>query len=622
MGIILLPLYSEMIIVRLEDKLKRLPEQPGVYLMKNAQGKIIYVGKAKVLKNRVRQYFTNIEKHAPKVAAMVSNIADFEYIITDTETEAFVLECNLIKKFRPHYNILLKDDKRYPYIKVTMQDAYPTISLARKADDPKARFFGPYISSATVNHTIELVRKIFHVPHCRKKFPRDIAKERPCLYFSMGRCSAPCQNAISQKDYYGVFEEVCEFLSGNHSALLKRLESDMKAASQALEYEKAASIRDRILAINNLSEKQKVSSTTKRNIDIFALAVGEKDSVVELLYIREGNVSGSETFTIRETSDIESSDILDSFVTQYYNQTQMIPDLVLLPETFEDIALLEAFLHEKKGKTVSVRVPRKGDLLDLMGMAQKNAKNALENHAPGMAERKELRILEELQKTVGLSVLPRRIEAYDISHISGSNSVAAGIVFQDGKPARSKYIRMKIKYNDGNNDYESMREVLYRRFSRMKKEPDNPLFAQVPDLILIDGGKGQLNAASAVLNEFQLNIPVLGMVKDEKHRTRGLVSEDGEVEVLPFGTVFRFISAIQDEVHKTAIAYHRSTREKSATKSVLTEIEGIGPGKAATLMKKFRSIDKIKRASVAELSEVKGIGVRDAEKIHHYFHPF
>ena len=608
--------------VTLKEKLKRLPDNPGVYLMKNEKGTIIYVGKAKVLKNRVRQYFMNLESHTPKVLAMVSNIADFEYIITDTETEAFVLECNLIKKYRPHYNILLKDDKQYPYIKITMKDDYPTISLARKAEEKGAQYFGPYVSSATVNNTIELVQKIFHVAHCRKKFPRDIGKERPCLYRSMGQCSAPCQNLISQEEYHRTFEEICDFLAGNHQALRKRLNEEMMTASAHMEYEKAATIRDRIQAIETLSEKQKVSSVTHRNVDVFAIAVGEKDAMIELMFIRDGKMSGSEHFMLPQVSEIEDREILNGFVKQYYAQDVSIPEVILLSEEIEDQEFLSEYLREKKGRTVDLRTPQKGVYADLVKMAQKNARNALQNHAPGMAERKELRILEELQKTLGLDSLPRRIESYDISHISGSDPVGAAIVFQDGKPARKQYIRMKIKGNQGNNDYESMKEVLFRRFKHREDHPESALFAPLPDLILMDGGITQMHAATEILESFHFSVPVFGMVKDEKHRTRGLVSADGEINLMPFGTVFQFLTRVQDEVHKTAIEYHRKRRELSATQSSLTEVEGIGPQKAKALMKHFRAIKNIKNASVDDILQVSGIGKKDAEAIYRHLHPY
>ena len=607
---------------KIKAKLRRIPESPGVYLMKNADGKIIYVGKAKVLKNRVRQYFMNLESHTPKVLAMVSNVEDFDYIITDTETEAFVLECNLIKKYRPHYNILLKDDKEYPYIRVTMQNAYPDISLARKADDPKSRYFGPYVSSATVHNTISLVRKIFKIAHCRKKFPRDIGRERPCLYRSMGQCSAPCQNAISQEEYYRVFLEVCDFLAGKHAELLKRLRQEMKEAAGNLDFEKAASVRDRIAAIEKLSEKQKVSSVEHKNADVFGIAIGEKDAMVCLLTVRDGKMAGSEQFLLRDVSEIEDADLLNGFVNQYYAQMPYIPDMVVLPAAISEEEFLFEYLRDLKGKIVEIRVPQKGVYSDLVKMAQKNAQDALKGHAPGTAERKELRLLDELQKQLGLSHLPRRIESYDISHISGTNSVGAAIVIEDGKPNPKHYIRMQVKGDWGNNDYESMKEIIFRRFKHREEHPESALFAPLPDLILMDGGANQVRAAQEALSAIRLSIPVFGMVKDDRHRTKGLISEDGEITLSPFGSVFHFLTLVQDEVHKTAIRYHRKQREKSAKQSALLEIEGIGKNKAASLMKYFRSIQRIKNASEEELCEAIGIGRRDAERIRRHFHPY
>ena len=616
------PHYSETMNETIKKKLRTLPETPGVYLMKNDAGKIIYVGKAKVLKNRVRQYFMNMGSHTPKVLAMVSNIADFEYILTDTETEAFVLECNLIKKYRPHYNILLKDDKQYPYIRVTMEKEYPDITLARKADDPKSRYFGPYISSATVHNTISLVRNIFKIAHCKKSFPRDIGKERACLYRSMGQCSAPCQNLISGEEYHRVFEEVCDFLAGKHTELLKRLDAEMKEASKHLEFEKAASVRDRIIAIEKLMEKQKVSSVEHTNVDVFALSIGEKDAVVCLLYIRDGKVGGNEQFVLPNISDVEDSEILNSFVNQYYAALPYIPDMVVLPEEIPEQEALYEFLREQKGKIVELRVPRKGVYSDLLKMAEKNAQEALQNHAPGMAERKEIRVLDELQSLLGLPHPPRRIESYDISHLSGTQCVGAVIVMKDGKPDRKHYIRMQIKGGWGNNDYASMNELVFRRFRHRQEHPESELFAPLPDLILMDGGVSQMQAASEAMEAVGVQIPVFGLVKDDHHRTRGMVSREGEVTLMPFGSVFRFLTLVQEEVHKTAISYHRMKRAENAKQSALLEIDGIGAAKGAALMKHFRSIQKIKNAGIDALSDVKGIGPRDAERIYRHFHPY
>lgn len=602
-----------------EEKIKLLPDSPGVYIMKNKDGKIIYVGKAKVLKNRVKQYFQASSNHSPKVKAMVSNIADFEYILCDSEMEALVLECNLIKEHTPKYNILLKDGKHYPYIKLTMNEEYPKMLFVRRTENDGAKYFGPYPTGFSVNETFDIVKEVFKIAHCKKTFPRDIGRERPCLYHSMGRCVAPCSGKISKEEYRQIFNDIEKFLSGSDKELIDALTMQMKEAAAAFEFEKAALCRDKIEALKNLSEKQKVLSADGQDCDVLAVSVEDILASVEMFTIRGGKLIGSRSFDIKGEGTLDEKEVLSDFVDQYYTGEVYVPKTVYLSHEigFEDT--LGELLTEKRGNKVSVLVPKIGDRKKMIDMATKNAKHNIEKMKTAeIKETMKMNSLIELAQSLKLEVIPDRIESYDISHTSGEENVAAMAVFKNGKPSKRDYRIFKINTVEGANDIASLRETLLRRFTHEEREKDGK-FAEIPDLILMDGGTAQLNCAREVLDELKLDIPVFGMVKDDKHRTRGVVSDEGEVYLKPTGGAIRLVTYIQDEVHKTAIEYHRKRREKKMLGSELLNIPGIGEKKRKDLMLYFKSINKIKEASVEELCKVRGISEKYAEGIYNYF---
>ncbi|MDP4132870.1 MAG: excinuclease ABC subunit UvrC [Bacillota bacterium] len=611
----------------ISDKLKTLPDSPGVYLMKNASGKIIYVGKAKVLKNRVRQYFHSSKDHSPKVKAMVSNIADFEYIITGSEREAFVLECNLIKEYRPRYNILLKDDKTYPFIKVT-NEAYPRIILTRTALKDGAHYFGPYTSAFYCREMIDLVTKIFKIPTCHKRFPKDLKKDRPCLYYAMGQCIGLCQGTVSIEEYRKAIDEACDFLKGKHKELIKRLTEEMKSAAQNLEFERAAGIRNKIASINYFTEKQNITILKGADADIFAVAAKDNDIAIEALYIRDGKMTGHEGFSFEGALGIDDESLMSDFLSQYYSSGLYIPKLVVISCDTPDKGMLIDYLSEKRGTNVEVRHSIKGKYKELLDMALKNANKTLSDTIEQKLKYQLKRsAVSELGEALGLENPPLRIEAYDISHTSGDLGVGAMVVFEDGKPGKKDYRYFKIKTVEGNNDYESLKEVLIRRFKHCLNEyqkikegqmdEEEAKFAILPDLILMDGGKGQVGIAKEVLKEMGLSIPVFGMVKDEKHRTRGLVTEASLVSLSPVTSAFRLVAFIQDEVHRFAISYHRKLREKKLLKSPLLEIKGVGEKRYQKLIKEYKNINAIKNASVEELA--KTVGSDTAKAIYEYF---
>lgn len=612
----------------LEDKLKALPEQPGVYLMKDIEGKIIYVGKAKVLKNRVKQYFQSSKNHSTKVLAMVSNIADFEYIITNTELEAFVLECSLIKKHKPRYNIMLKDDKNYPYIKVSIKDDYPKIFMTRTMDNDGARYFGPYTSSFLVHEMIDMVNKVFKIPSCNKQFPKDFKKERPCLYHAMGRCLAPCQGNVSQAEFKETFFKICDFLDGKHKKLIDELQKEMFASSDNLEFEKAADLRNQINSIKQIMQKQNVLSDNGRDIDFFAMAADEELASIEVFYVRRGKLTGHENFCFENAMD--EAYLMSDFIAQFYIRDIYIPSEIMVSSIPEEKDVLEELLREKKKLKVAIKEPLRGETKVLLDLAMKNAKKAMFDFKEKQLKFKsKQKALIELGEALGLAYAPKRIEAFDISNISGSDNVGAMVVFNDGRPLKSDYRKFKIKTVTGPNDYECTREVLTRRYSRLNSETaaiidgsldvDDAKFALVPDVILMDGGKGHVTVAHEVLKELGLDIPVFGMVKDDKHRTRSLIASSGEIELKPTGAAFRLMVTIQDEVHRMAIEYHRSQREKRATKSSLKDIDGVGDERSKKLMLHFKSINKIKTASLEQLQGVSGIDKATALKVFNYF---
>lgn len=596
----------------IKEELKKLPNSPGVYIMRDESDEIIYIGKAINLKNRVRQYFQSSKNHTPKVRAMVSRINHFEYIITDSELEALILECNLIKKHRPKYNILLKDDKHYPYIKVTMNEDFPRVLLARRVEKDGSKYFGPYSSTGYVNDTIEIIKKIFPVRSCKKVFPRDIGKERPCLNFYINQCSAPCQGGINKDEYRNMMMDICLFLGGKHQELIDRLEEVMKKSSQKLNFEKAAEIRDKISSIKHISERQKIISNAMEDQDVIAFASGESDTMIQVFFIRGGKLLGRENFTLDGALETPRSEILCEFLKQFYSHTEFIPKEILLQEEADEINIIESWLSGKRGSKVHVRVPRKGEKHELVDMVYKNALQALES-IEGKIKDKNSGI-EELAKVLEMSSLPNRIEAYDISNIQGSLSVGAMIVFTEGRPDKSQYRKFKIKSVVGPNDYQSMQEVLLRRFTNK-----NENFSDKPQLLCIDGGKGHVSAAQEVLKNVGLDIPVCGMVKDEKHRTRGLIYRGQEINIKEKSKLMILITNIQDEVHRFAITYHKSLREKQLKKSVLDEIEGIGPKRKLALLKHFKSIDNIRKASMEEISKIDGFNRKAAEKVFEFF---
>ncbi len=604
----------------LEEKIKTLPESPGVYIMKNKDGKIIYIGKAKVLKNRVRQYFMNMASHSPKVKAMVSNIADFDYIMCDSEMEALVLECNLIKEHKPKYNILLKDGKRYPYIKLTVNEEYPKMLYVRRAENDGAKYFGPYPSGFSVRETFDTVKQIFKIAHCNKSFPKDIGKSRPCLYYSMGRCIAPCSGNVTSEEYKKIFEDIAKFLSGSDRELLDSLNREMRAAAENLEFERAALCRDKIESITNLSEKQKVLSTKDGDIDIVACAAEEILASVESFYIRGGKLIGSDSFNIKGDGTLDAETVLADYLDQYYTKDVFVPKSVYISHEVESIDTLEGYLSEKKGSRVSINVPKKGERRKMVDMALKNAQHSIERmKTEQVKERMRQNSLTELAEALKLEVIPDRIESYDISHTSGEENVAAMAVFKNGKPSKRDYRIFKLKSIEGANDVAALKETLTRRFTHEEREKDGK-FEELPDLVLMDGGIAQLHAAQEVFEELGVDIPVFGMVKDDRHRTRGVVSDEGEVYLKPTGSAIRLVTYIQDEVHNTAINYHRKLREKKMMGSELENIAGIGEARRKALMLHFKSIDKIKRADIEELKSVKGITAKNAEGIYEYFH--
>lgn len=601
------------------EKLNKLPQKPGVYMMKDASGKIIYVGKAKILRNRVRQYFQAGANHSVKTQVMVSKIYDLDYIICDSEMEALVLESNLIKENKPRYNILLKDDKHYPYIKITLNEEYPRMLFVRRIENDGAKYFGPYPSGYSIKETMELLKNIFLLPHCSKQFPRDLNKERPCLYYSMGRCSGICQGRIAPADYKKIFKNIVRFLEGKDEEVSLQLEEEMKEASRNLEFEKAAILRDRSAAVKKLGERQKAITDSGGDIDVIAAASEDSLSSAEVFYIRGGRLIGRDSFDLSSAINQEPEKLLAEFVRRFYSRDNFIPETILLSHHIDDLESLETYLSQKRQKRVYIKVPVRGGNKKTVDMAYNNALKNIENYKTVQVKEKLRQAsVTELARILGLEVIPDRIESYDISHISGADSVASMIVFENGKSVRKEYRRFKIKTVEGANDTASLREVLYRRFTHEKREADGK-FSKLPDLVLLDGGKGQLNSIKSLFEEMGIDIPLFGMVKDDKHRTRALLSENGEVYLNPVSSVFHLITNIQDEVHRFAIEYHRRLHRKNTMESELEKIEGIGKQKRINLLSHFKSIAKIKAATVEELAEVKGISTKNAEDIKAYF---
>lgn len=615
----------------IQEELKKLPAKPGVYLMHNAQDEIIYVGKARILKNRVRQYFQSSYKRSVKIEHMVSHIAYFEYIITDSELEALVLECNLIKEHRPHYNTMLKDDKSYPYIRVTVQEDYPRILFCRNVKRDKSKYFGPYTSAGAVKETIELMHKVYRIRNCSRILPRDIGKERPCLYHQIKQCDAPCQAYISREDYRKNVEQALRFLNGDDKKILKDLEEKMLAAAEAMEFEEAAEYRDLITSVKRIGEKQKINDTGGDDRDIIALAKAGDEAVVSIFFIRNGKLLGRDHFHMEGIGDSEKSEILMDFVKQFYMGTPFIPREILLQEEVPDTEIMEKWLSDKRGGKVSFLTPKRGSKHKMMELAYKNAQNVLIKDSEKLKreEHRTIGAVHELEQLLGIRGL-NRMEAFDISNTNGYENVASMVVFEKGKAKKSDYRKFKIRTVTGPDDYRCMEEALERRFShgmREKKEREEKgldetlgSFTRFPDILMMDGGKGQVNVALKVLERLGLHIPVCGMVKDDYHRTRGLYYNN---EIIPFpenSEAFRMITRLQDEAHRFAIEYHKSLRSKGQVHSVLDDIKGVGPARRKALMRYFKDIEKIRQASPEELRKVEGITAKVADEIFSFFH--
>ena len=613
-----------------EEELKKLPAKPGVYLMHDENDTIIYVGKAISLKNRVRSYFRASTVKSPKIEKMVSKIARFEYIITDSELEALVLENNLIKEHNPRYNTMLKDDKTYPYIKVTVSEDYPRILFAREMKKDKSKYFGPYSSAGAVKDTIELMNKLYTLRTCNRNLPKDFGSDRPCLNYHMKQCLAPCQGNVTKEAYREQVEKALEFLNGNYSPILKELEHKMQTASENLDFEEAIRYRELLNSVKQVSQKQKITDSDGEDKDIIALSKDDTDAVVQVFFVRNGKLIGREHFYMTHVSEDSKSQILESFVKQFYAGTPFIPKELMLQEEIEDKEVIEKWLSARKGARVYLRIPKIGTKEKLVELAAKNAELVLSQDREKIKreEGRTIGAVKEIAALLGLEHI-YRMEAFDISNISGFETVGSMVVYEKGKPCRSDYRKFKIKTVTGPDDYACMREVLTRRFLHGMEEQKQldikdidrqfGSFTKFPDLLLMDGGKGQVNIALEVLAELKLAIPVCGMVKDDNHRTRGLYYNNIEIPIDRHSEGFKLVTRIQDEAHRFAIEYHRSLRSKTQVRSILDDIPGIGPARRKALMKYFKSIEDIKAASVEELMQVPDISERVAKEIHLFF---
>lgn len=613
-----------------EYHLKNLPSKPGVYLMKNSLGEVIYVGKAKILKNRVKSYFQNSKNHSEKVRVMVKHIAEFEYIVTDSEMEALILECNLIKKYSPRYNILLKDDKFYPFIKITVNDDFPRVFVTRNYFKDGSKYFGPYTNGTAVYETINLINKIFHLRTCKLLIKEGGETVRPCLNYHIKKCFGPCGGYISKEEYGKMINDVIDILSGKDTTVLKVLQSEMEEASMNLEFEKAADLRDKILAIKAIVEKQKIFKTMEGDEDFINIYKDEKDSCVQVFFSREGKILGREHFIFENTAEDSIEEILEEFITSFYGGTAKVPRTIYVP-AISNVELVEEYLTIKRGAKVWIKVPQKGQKREMLEMVKNNAQITLEKFKDKYLIDKEINkiALEELQELLDLEIWPSRIEAYDISNIQGVDSVGSMIVFEEGRSKNSDYRRFRIKTVKGANDYDSMREILTRRFSHgleeVKAIQESKLqfsagkFSNFPDLIMMDGGKGQINIALEVLRDLNINIPVCGLVKDDKHATRGIIYNNEELIINRSSNLMQLIRRIQDEVHRFAITYHRSLRDKRTLHSVLDDIPNVGEKRRRALLMKFGSVDNIKSATLEQLLETPSINNKAAESIYQYF---
>ncbi len=604
----------------IQEELKKLPPSPGVYIMHDRHDEIIYVGKAISLRNRVRQYFQSSRGKSAKILQMVSRIERFEYIVTDSELEALVLENNLIKENRPRYNTMLRDDKTYPYIKVTVREPFPRIFMTRQLKKDKAKYFGPFSSAGAVRDTLDLMYRIFRLRNCSRVLPRDIGKERPCLNYHIHQCGAPCSGFISPEEYRKNVDAALEFLNGRFDPVLERLKNEMAQAAEGMEFERAAELRDLLRSVEHVAQKQKITSEGMEDRDIIALARDEREAVVQVFFVREGRMMGREHHYLHVAVEEDSAEIVESFVKQFYSGTPFLPREIWLQQPLPDEQLLTEWLSEKRGSKVTLKVPKKGQKERMMELAERNAATVLEKDRERLKreEAKSVGAVQEIEKLTGLRDI-HRMEAFDISNISGVESVGSMVVFEDGRPKKSDYRKFRIRTVTGPDDYASMREVLTRRLTHSLEQKDDH-FMKLPDLIMMDGGRGQVNIALGVLKELDLDIPVCGMVKDDRHRTRALWYSDAEVPIDTHSEGFRLVTRIQDEAHRFAIEYHRSLRSKDQVKSVLDDIPGIGAVRRRALMRYFEGIDAIREADEAELRAVPEMNAAAAKAVYEYFH--
>ena len=628
----------------IDEELKKLPGRPGVYIMHDLHDTIIYVGKAVSLKNRVRQYFQKGYKKSPKIQRMVRNIDHFEYIVTDSELEALVLESNLIKEHRPKYNTMLKDDKSYPYIRVTVNETFPRVMIARSTKKDKALYYGPYVNSTAVRDTIELLRKLYKIRSCSRKLPEDIGKDRPCLYYHIGQCPAPCQGYISEEEYRKSIDSMVYFLKGHYQEEIEALTKKMMTASEEMRYEEAASYRDLIESVKQIGERQKITGTDGDDRDIIAIAMdaitgnnpdreydfstegqearpdflGTRNAVVQVFFVRGGKLIGREHFFLTADDTDDPGHVLSSFITQYYSGAPFVPKELMLESEIPDRELIEQWLTKRRGSKVTIRIPQRGMKEKLVALAHDNAEMVLSKDRERL-KREELRTIGAVREIASLLGLEKadRMESYDISNISGFDSVGSMIVYERGKPRKSDYRKFKIKWVDGPNDYASMEEVLTRRYTRALEGDEG--FSKLPDVILMDGGKGQVHVAEKVIRELGFDVPVAGMVKDDYHRTRGLYFQDREIPIERDSEGFKLLTRIQDEVHRFAIEYHRQLRSKGQIHSVLDDIEGIGPTRRKALMRTFKTIEAVRDASIDELLHAPSMNEKAAQSVYDFF---
>lgn len=605
----------------IDEELKKLPAKPGVYIMHDSTDDIIYVGKAISLKNRVKQYFQSSRNHSSKIRQMVSNIRRFEYIITDSELEALVLECNLIKLHKPRYNTMLKDDKTYPFIKITTNEEFPRILSSRELKKDKCRYFGPFTSGKAVNDTIELLNKTYGLRTCRRSLPKDIGKDRPCLNYHIGQCTAPCQGYISREEYGILINKAIEFLEGKYTGITKQLTALMMEASERLDFEQAATYRDMLESVKYISQKQKITNSDMQDKDIVAVAMDNADCVVQVFFIRQGKLIGREHYHMGLTGGESRSDVVNDFIKQFYAGTPYIPSVIMLQESIRDEELIAKWLSDKTGHLVKFVIPKRGEKEKLVELAEKNALMVLTQDKDRI-KREEARTtgaVAQIEQAIDIYGI-HRMEAFDISNISGVLSVGSMVVFNDGTPRRNDYRKFRIKSVIGPDDYASMREVLTRRFTHSKDKPGDNSFDAMPDLIMMDGGKGQVGIAIEVLSELGINIPVCGMVKDDNHRTRALWYNDMEIPIDAHSEAFKLITRIQDEAHRFAITFHRDLRSKAQIHSILDDIEGIGPTRRKGLMKQFKDIEEIRNATVEELIMAPSMNAKSAQSVYDFFH--